>query len=103
MGQIVSTRPDLIPEDIVTELKKLQDDVPPVPFAELKQEIEEALGATIEDVYETFNETPLASASIGQVHRATLRSPSGPIDVAVKIQRPNISITSSRATLICST
>lgn len=90
MGQIVSTRPDLIPEDIITELKKLQDDVPPVPFAELKQEIEEALGATIEDVYETFNETPLASASIGQVHRATLRSPNGPIDVAVKIQRPHI-------------
>lgn len=90
MGQIVSTRPDLIPEDIILELKKLQDDVPPVPFAELKQEIEEALGASIADVYEVFDETPLASASIGQVHRATLKTEKGPVEVAVKIQRPHI-------------
>lgn len=90
LGQIVSTRPDLIPEDIIVELKKLQDNVPPVPFAELKQEIEEALGATIADVYESLDETPLASASIGQVHRARLKTPNGPVEVVVKIQRPHI-------------
>lgn len=90
LGQIVSTRPDLIPEDIIVELKKLQDNVPPVPFAELKQEIEEALGATIADVYESLDETPLASASIGQVHRARLKTANGPVEVVVKIQRPHI-------------
>ncbi len=90
LGQIVSTRPDLIPEDIIVELKKLQDNVPPVPFVELKQEIEEALGATIGDVYESFDETPLASASIGQVHRARLKTSNGPVEVVVKIQRPHI-------------
>lgn len=90
LGQIMSTRPDLIPADIVLELKKLQDNVPPVPFDELRPHLEKELGAAITDVYESFDETPLASASIAQVHRAQLRTGDGVADVAVKIQRPGI-------------
>jgi ubiquinone biosynthesis protein len=96
LGQIISTRSDLVPAEVVAELKKLQDRVPPVPFDQLRESVEEALGAPLSDVYETFDETPLASASIGQVHRATLRTPEGPIDVVVKIQRPNIKPTIER-------
>lgn len=90
LGQIVSTRPDVIPADIIKELKKLQDDVPPVPFSDLKSHVEQELGAPISDIFEHFDESPLASASIGQVHRARLRTPSGTEDVVVKIQRPGI-------------
>ncbi|MCC7538942.1 MAG: hypothetical protein IT379_22140 [Deltaproteobacteria bacterium] len=96
LGQIISTRPDIIPPEIIAELKKLQSDVPPVPFAELRAEVERELGATIADVFLAFDEVPLASASIGQVHRARLKPPAGepidgpPIDVVVKIQRPGI-------------
>ncbi len=90
LGQILSTRPDLIPEDVVCELRKLQDDVPPEDFAELRPLIEQELGATIAEVYETFDETPLASASIGQVHRATLKTAEGVVDVVVKVQRPHV-------------
>ena len=90
LGQIVSTRPDLIPEDIITELKKLQDAVPPVPFETLRAEIESAIGAPLNEVFEEFDENPLASASIGQVHRAKLKTPNGVADVVVKVQRPGI-------------
>ena len=90
LGQIVSTRPDVIPADIVTELKKLQDDVTPVPFADLRAHVEAELGAPIAEIFETFEETPLASASIGQVHRATLRNADRIEAVVVKIQRPGI-------------
>ncbi|MCA9603202.1 MAG: AarF/ABC1/UbiB kinase family protein, partial [Myxococcales bacterium] len=90
LGQIASTRPDLIPEEIVRELKKLQDEVPPVPFAELQPHIERELGATLADIYSSFDETPIASASIAQVHRATLKVGDDAVPVAVKIQRPNI-------------
>ncbi len=96
LGQIMSTRPDLIPPDVIEELKKLQDSVPPLPFESLRESVEESLGAPLSDVYESFDEKPLASASIGQVHRAKLRSPTGPIDVVVKIQRPNIKNTIER-------
>jgi ubiquinone biosynthesis protein len=75
LGQIVSTRPDIIPADVITELKKLQDSVPPFPVDEVRAQIEETLGAPIEAIYESFDERPLASASIGQVHRARLRLP----------------------------
>src|SRR5690349_21451316 len=68
LGQIVSTRPDLVPPDVVEELKKLQDDVPPVPFGQLKPLLELELGASLEDIYDDFDERPMASASIGQVH-----------------------------------
>jgi ubiquinone biosynthesis protein len=90
LGQILSTRPDLVPVEIITELKKLQDRVPPVTFEEIQAQIQAELGASIEEVFESFDPTPLASASIGQVHRATLITPSGLADVVVKVQRPNI-------------
>ena len=90
LGQIVSTRPDLVPAEIIDELRKLQDDVPPVAFAEVRPMLERELGATVEELFEAFDERPLASASIGQVHRAvTASTPEGPsLEVVVKVQRP---------------
>ncbi len=90
LGQIASTRPDLLPADLITELKKLQDSVAPLPFEQIKDQIERSLGAPVSDVFERFNEEPLAAASISQVHRATLKTDEGPKDVAVKVQRPGI-------------
>ena len=85
-GQLLSTRPDVVPLDIVFELKKLQDDVSPFPFDEVERVVEEDLGLRLEQLFIGFDETPDAAASIGQVHRATL--PNGK-RVAVKVQRPN--------------
>lgn len=91
LGQILSTRPDLIPADLVDELQRLQDEVPPVPFDQVKPVLERELGAALDEIYEFFDERPLASASIAQVHRARLRMVEGPAeDVVVKLQRPNI-------------
>lgn len=91
LGQILSTRPDLLPADVITELKQLQDKVAPVPFEELKASVEAELGAPISEVFETFDVEPLACASIAQVHRATLKREGHPPDeVVVKIQRPKI-------------
>ncbi len=87
LGQILSTRPDLVPIDFVSELSKLQDEVPPFPYKDAKRIVESELRQPIEEVFKTFEETPLASASIGQVHRACLMEGE---DVAVKIQRPRI-------------
>lgn len=88
MGQIASTRPDVIPPGIIAELEKLQDNVPSFPFSDVRKIVQEELGAQIEEVFADFEEVPLAAASIGQVHRAVLISGE---TVAVKIQRPNIS------------
>jgi ubiquinone biosynthesis protein len=102
LGQIASTRNDLLPPDFVTELKKLQDDVPAVPFADVREQIETGLGATIEESFLSFEEKPLATASIGQVHRAVLAGPAGDdgesprIEVVVKVQRPNVQATIAR-------
>jgi ubiquinone biosynthesis protein len=85
-GQLLSTRPDVVPPDVVRELRGLQDDVTPVPFAAVRAVIEEELGLTIEQAFEAFEEVPLAAASIGQVHRARLP---GGHDVIVKVQRPD--------------
>lgn len=85
LGQLLSTRPDLVPPDIVAELRKLQDDVSPFPFEDVERVVAEDLGLTIERAFTTFEEQPVAAASIGQVHRATL--PNGE-DVVVKVQRP---------------
>jgi ubiquinone biosynthesis protein len=85
-GQLLSTRPDVLPPDIIAELRSLQDDVTPFPFADVRRVIEEELGLTLEQAFLTFGEVPIAAASIGQVHRATL--PTGD-DVVVKVQRPD--------------
>jgi ubiquinone biosynthesis protein len=84
-GQLLSTRPDVVPPDIVVELRALQDDVRPFPFEQAERVIEEELGNTLERLFLDFDPTPVAAASIGQVHRATL--PNGR-RVAVKVQRP---------------
>ena len=85
-GQLLSTRPDLVPADIVAELRKLQDDVTAFPFSDVVRVIENDLGLSVERAFLSFDETPIAAASIGQVHRATL--PNG-ADVVVKVQRPD--------------
>jgi ubiquinone biosynthesis protein len=85
-GQLLSTRPDIVPPDIVFELKGLQDSVRPFPFDQARAVVEEELGLTLEQLFLEFDETPIAAASIGQVHRATL--PNGR-KVVVKVQRPN--------------
>jgi ubiquinone biosynthesis protein len=84
-GQLLSTRPDVLPPDIINELRALQDDVRPFPFAQVEQVVEEDLGLSLDKLFTRFDEKPVAAASIGQVHRATL--PNGR-DVAVKVQRP---------------
>ncbi len=86
-GQILSSRPDLIPVDLLHELAKLQDDVPPFPFEDVKAIISSELGKPYLEIFEAIEEEPIASASIGQVHRAGLK---GVKEVAVKIQRPGI-------------
>jgi ubiquinone biosynthesis protein len=91
LGQIVSTRPDLIPAETIAELKKLQDRVPSVGFDEIRTQIETDLGRTLEETFVSFEPVPLASASVGQVHRAKLAGDGGAVrDVVVKVQRPNI-------------
>jgi ubiquinone biosynthesis protein len=87
LAQILSNRPDIIPEGLVKEFEKLQDKVPPVPFSEAKVIIERETGKKINELFEEFNETPLASASIGQVYKAKLRTGE---DVVVKVQRPTV-------------
>jgi ubiquinone biosynthesis protein len=84
-GQLLSTRPDVVPPDIIAELRALQDDVRPFPFEQAERVIEEDLGNSLERLFVDFEATPIAAASIGQVHRATL--PNGRT-VAVKVQRP---------------
>jgi ubiquinone biosynthesis protein len=85
-GQLLSTRPDIVPPDIITELRALQDDVTPFAFAEVERVVREELELPIEKLFTSFEETPMAAASIGQVHRAVL--PNGK-RVAVKVQRPD--------------
>jgi ubiquinone biosynthesis protein len=84
-GQLLSTRPDIVPPDIITELRSLQDDVRPFPFEQVEQVVETELGLSLERAFVDFDREPIAAASIGQVHRATL--PNGK-SVAVKVQRP---------------
>ena len=86
-GQMLSTRRDLLPDDIADELERLQDAVPPFSSVAAKQIIEKAFGQSIEDLFESFETEPLASASVAQVHGARLKSGE---DVVVKVLRPNI-------------
>ncbi|HEY5961148.1 MAG TPA: AarF/UbiB family protein, partial [Polyangiaceae bacterium] len=93
LGQIASTRADLLPQELITELKKLQDGVSEVPLAAIREQVELSLGADLDQIYERFDPQPLAAASIAQVHRAALRTSEGLKEVVVKVQRPGISET----------
>lgn len=86
MGQILSTRPDLIPIEYLKELEKLQDATEPAEYGEIKDVFEESLKCKIEDVFDSFEKKPVASASISQVHAATYKGEK----VAVKIQKKNV-------------
>ena len=87
LGQMLSTRPDLVGMDIAEELQKLRDNTPVTPFDEIKKVIESELESPIEEIYCEIDETPLGSASIGQVYRARLKSTNE--EVAIKVQKPN--------------
>ncbi|UCF08535.1 MAG: AarF/ABC1/UbiB kinase family protein [Thermoplasmata archaeon] len=88
LGQMLSTRPDMIPDEYAKELGNLRDSVPPFPFEKVKELLESELGKTIPDIFESFEKEPIAAASIGQVHVAVLKA--GKKKVAVKIQRPDV-------------
>ncbi|WP_231735395.1 ABC1 kinase family protein [Gracilibacillus massiliensis] len=87
MGQMASTRPDLIPPDVIKELEMLQDQLSPVPFEKVRLIIEGELGSPLEEFFKDVEEKPLGVASIGQVHKATLISGE---KVAIKVKRPNV-------------
>jgi len=86
-GQILSTRRDLLPEDIADELARLQDAVPPFPGHLARRIVEQSLGDSVDDMFAAFDETPMASASIAQVHAARLKDGR---EVIVKVVRPGI-------------
>lgn len=87
-GQVLSTRPDLLPGPLIEELRKLQDKAPPFPVAEVERVLVEELGKPVSEFYTEFDPKPLAAASMAQVHRARLASGER---VVVKVQRPDIS------------
>lgn len=93
LGQIASTRTDVLPAEWIVELKKLQDDVSPLPAEKIREAIETSLGSPIDALYDAFDDKPLAAASIGQVHRAVLKHADGAKDVVIKVQRPGIRTT----------
>lgn len=87
LGQILSTRPDILPSEYIEELEKLQDDVESVDFKKIKSEIEEQLGREIDELFLYLEPEPIAAASIGQVHKAVLKDGK---KVVIKVKRPGI-------------
>jgi predicted unusual protein kinase regulating ubiquinone biosynthesis (AarF/ABC1/UbiB family) len=87
LGQVLSTRPDLLPDVYIRELEKLQDDVDPIAYGEVERIVEEELKARLSKLFADFEQEPIGSASLGQVHAARLRDGRS---VVVKVQRPNI-------------
>jgi ubiquinone biosynthesis protein len=87
LGQVLSTRRDLLPPEFITELSRLQDDAPQVPWPQVEATLRAELGAGVDEVFASFEREPLAAASIAQVHRATL---AGGRPVVVKVRRPGV-------------
>jgi ubiquinone biosynthesis protein len=86
-GQVLSTRPDIVPPEYINALESLQDDIEPFSFADVERIVEQELGVRISKAFSGFESTPIAAASLGQVHRATLRDGR---EVVVKVQRPDV-------------
>ena len=87
LGQILSTRPDLVPPSVIEQLQHLQNDVPPMPTADVEEQVQSQLGKPLADCFASFELEPLACASIAQAHRATL--PDG-TEIVVKVKRRHI-------------
>ncbi len=86
-GQLLSTRPDIVPPEYIAALESLQDQLEPFSFGEVERIVEEELGGKISKIFDHFEAVPIAAASLGQVHRAALRDGR---EVVVKVQRPNV-------------
>lgn len=97
LAQVMSNRPDMLPAPLIAELEKLQDNVGPFPFDSVKEIVEKEMGRPMEEIYESFEEQPLASASIGQVHKAVLKNGQ---KVVVKVQRPEVKALVNRDLII---
>ena len=99
-GQVLSTRRDLLPTDIADELAKLQDQVPPFSYELVAAEIEAALGRPVGEIYASFEQIPIASASVAQVHGARLKDGT---EVAVKVLRPGVELIIARDLMLLQT